>query len=68
MRTPAGAGQERDSAYVVGGRLRWKSGDMGDALSDYNTAASLDPDGPGAQLAEHTVGILDFYNHDLYNP
>lgn len=59
---------ERAEAHVARGRLRWKSGDMRGALNDYNAAASLDPDGPGAQLAEHTVEILDFYNHDLYNP
>ena len=68
IETPTASAQERARAYVERGRLRWKSGDMSGALSDYNTAASLDPDGPGAQLAEHTVGILDFYNHVLYNP
>lgn len=59
---------ERAAAYVERGRLRWKAGDMRGALNDYNAAAELDPDGPGADLAAHTVEILNFYNHDLYNP
>lgn len=59
---------ERADAYVKRGRLRWKAGDMRGALNDYNAAAELDPDGPGADLAAHTVEILNFYNHDLYNP
>lgn len=62
---PAG---ERADAYVKRGRLRWKAGDMRGALNDYNAAAELDPEGPGTELAAHTVEILNFYNHDLYNP
>lgn len=62
------AADVRADAYVKRGRLRWKVGDMRGALNDYNAAAELDPDGPGADLAAHTVEILNFYNHDLYNP
>lgn len=62
------AADVRADAYVKRGRLRWKRGDMRGALGDYNSAAELDPDGPGADLAAHTVEILNFYNHDLYNP
>lgn len=62
------AADVRADAYVKRGRLRWKAGDMRGALNDYNAAAELDPDGPGSDLAAHTVEILNFYNHDLYNP
>ncbi len=62
------AASERAAALVERGRLRWKRGDMRGALGDYNAAAELDPEGPGAELAAHTVEILNFYNHDLYNP
>lgn len=62
------AADMRADAYVKRGRLRWKAGDMRGALNDYNAAAELDPEGPGTELAAHTVEILNFYNHDLYNP
>lgn len=65
---PSASDRERADAYVERGRIRWKNGDMRGALCDYNSASSLDPDGPGTQLARHTVEILNFYNHDLYNP
>ena len=65
---PQICGPELAAAYVERGRLRWKRGDMRGALGDYNSAAELDPEGPGAELAAHTVEILNFYNTDLYNP
>lgn len=50
------------------GKLRTKSGLRGEALSDFNRSAYLDPDGPGAAAAKHLNEIFNFYNPDIYNP
>lgn len=50
------------------GKIYWRLGRRGDAMSDYTASSLIDPNGPGAQLLEHSREILDFYNKDLYNP
>ncbi len=50
------------------GRLLWKLGRKADAMSDYAAAADLDPSSPAAAALEMARDIMDFYNHDLYNP
>lgn len=54
--------------YVERGKLHWSLGHRGNAMSDYQHAAALDPSGPGALLAEHSNNIMDFFNPDLLNP
>lgn len=56
------------SLYIKRGMLYWQADERGAALTDYNHALALDPEGPARQLLEHSNEILDFYNHDLYNP
>ncbi len=56
------------SFYIERGKLLWKLGRRGDAISDYRQAAALDPDGPGRLLAEHSDAIMEFFNPDLLNP
>lgn len=56
------------SLYIERGKLYWKLGRRGDAITDYRRAAALDPEGPGALLAEHSDAIMDFFNPDLLNP
>lgn len=56
------------SLYIERGKLLWKLGRRGDAISDYRRAAALDPNGPGRLLAEHSDAIMDFFNPDLLNP
>jgi len=50
------------------GMLYWKLGRRGAAMSDYAAAAALDPDSPAVQALEQARAIMDFYDHDLYNP
>ncbi len=54
--------------YYERGRLYWKCGRRGEAISDYEHAASLDPDSPAATALAQARDIMDFYNTDLYNP
>lgn len=50
------------------GRLNWRLGRRGEAMSDYRKAVAIDPESPAAQALEMSHGIMDFYNKDLYNP
>lgn len=50
------------------GKLFWRAGRRGEAMSDYTASALIEPEGVGAQLLEYSREILDFYNKDLYNP
>lgn len=60
--------QDRARLLVARGKSWWSVGDRRKALNDYEEAASLDPSGPGKQLIDYTMGILDFYDTNLYNP
>lgn len=54
--------------YYMRGRLFWKIGRKGDAMSDYASATALDPSSPAAKAMEIARDVMDFYNKDLYNP
>lgn len=54
--------------YYTRGRLLWKLGRKTDAMSDYASAVDLDPSSPAATALQMARDIMDFYNHDLYNP
>lgn len=54
--------------YYERGKLYWKLGDRAAAITDFNTAVSLDPSSPAVGYLRMANDILDFYNHDLYNP
>lgn len=55
-------------AYYRRGRLYWKLGQRGAAISDYNRSAAIDPNGPGAVAAEQAMSIMNFFNPDQFNP
>lgn len=55
-------------ALYMRGQGRFRLGRHGEALSDFNRSAALDPRGPGAAAASHLTQIFDFYNPDIYNP
>lgn len=55
-------------AYYRRGSLYWKLGQRAAAITDFNTSARIDPDGPGAVAAEHAMAIMSFFNHDQFNP
>lgn len=44
------------------GSLHWKLGHRAAALTDFNTSAALDPQGPGASAAANLNSILNFFN------
>ena len=50
------------------GRLLWNLGRKTEAMSDYAAAVDIDPSSPAATALQMTRDIMDFYNHDLYNP
>lgn len=50
------------------GRLRWRLGNRGGAISDYEHAAALDPSSPAVAALQMTRDIMDFFNPDLLNP
>lgn len=56
------------SNYYERGKLFWRMGNRASAITDFNTALSLDPNSPAATYLKMANDILDFYNHDLYNP
>ncbi len=67
----AAAALENESgpyAYYLRGRIAWKRGDRAAAIAAYSASAAADPEGPGAIALDQTRDIMDFFNHDLYNP
>ncbi len=50
------------------GKLHWRLGNRGAAMSAYKKAADIDPDSPAALLLEHADDIMAFFNPDLLNP
>ncbi len=65
------AGAERrvlaQALYLRGNAYRQR-GDMRQAMNSYLEAIDLEPDGPAAQAYRTIQEILNFYDHDLYNP
>ncbi|MBR1475749.1 MAG: tetratricopeptide repeat protein [Muribaculaceae bacterium] len=55
-------------AYYLRGNAYRQQGNMRQAMNSYLEAMELEPDGPAAQAYRTIQEILDFYNHDLYNP
>lgn len=53
---------------VEKGKLLWRLNRKGEAMSAYETAAQIDPEGPARLLIEHSNSIMDFFNPDLLNP
>lgn len=59
---------ENAGLYYERGKLHWKLGHRAEAITDFNTAVSLDPASPAKSHLEMLTDIMDFYNTDLYNP
>ena len=55
-------------AYYFRGNAYRQQGNMRQAMNSYLESMELDPDGPAAQAYRAIQEILNFYNHDLYNP
>ena len=54
--------------YYIRGNAYRQLGDWGKAMSSYLEASDRDPESPAKLAYSHALEILDFYNHDLYNP
>lgn len=54
--------------YYLRGRLGWKAGHRGDAMSDYRRAISLNAQSPAVEALKLSGDIMNFYNKDFYNP
>lgn len=55
-------------AYYLRGNAYRQLGDMRQALNSYLESMELEPDGPAAQAYRTIQEILNFYDHELYNP
>jgi len=53
--------------YLRGNAYR-QLGEWGKAMSSYLESTERDSESPAKQAYTHALEILDFYNHDLYNP
>jgi len=60
--------QTMAQAYYLRGNAYRQRGEVRMALNSYLESMELQPDGPAAEAYRMTQQILDFYNHDLYNP
>lgn len=59
---------QRAHAYYLLGNAYGKLANWRCAISCYCHSTELVPDGPAAEAYRRAIEILDFYNHDLYNP
>lgn len=59
---------ENSEAWYLRGKLWWRSGERGRAMSCYTRAVSIDPNSPAATALEQANAIADFFNPDLLNP
>ena len=57
-----------DDLYFRRGKLYWRLDNRGAAITDFNTAISLNPNSSAKAYLKMANDILDFYNTDLYNP
>ncbi len=60
--------RERGLLLAEKGKILWKAGRRGEAISAYEAGSQLDPGGPAELLLSHTREIMDFFNPDLLNP
>lgn len=57
-----------DEAFFLRGNAFSKIGDWQNAINNYCEASSLNPNSPATEACKQINEILNFYNHDLYNP
>lgn len=60
--------QDSEVLHLMRGKVLWKLGRKGAAISDYECAVAINPDSPAAHLLEHARAIMDFFNPDQFNP
>ncbi|MGN0214510.1 MAG: tol-pal system YbgF family protein [Muribaculaceae bacterium] len=57
-----------DTAYFLLGNAYRQKGDWRMAINSYNRSVQINPDGQAATALQAANEVLDFFNHDLYNP
>lgn len=57
-----------EEAYILRGLRHWSMGHRADAIRDYHTAISLNPDSRAREALKAANAILDYRNKDLLNP
>lgn len=57
-----------DEALFLRGKAYWRLGNRSRAITDYATAASINPDSPAVFALEQAREIDAFFNPDLLNP
>ena len=63
-----GEKESRAECLYLLGRIAWKRGDKGAAISRYEQAVAIDPESDAAVALEQARQIMNFYHKDLYNP
>lgn len=57
-----------DAALTLRGMRHWALSHRSQAINDYLAAIRINPESPAREALRAANDILDFYNHDLYNP
>lgn len=57
-----------DEAYFVRGKLSWRMQNYASAVTDFETAVSINPDSGARHALELARDVFDYYNPDLLNP
>lgn len=60
--------EERSEAYFILGNAHRRMANWRLALNSYSEAMELNPASPAKDAYDSVMEILEFYNHDLYNP
>lgn len=57
-----------DVALFMRGKLHWRMQNFALAVTDFETAVSINPQSGAAPALELARDVFDFYNTDLLNP
>ena len=57
-----------DEAFFLRGKLSWRQQNYAAAVTDFETAVSLNPESGARHALELARDVFDFYNPDLLNP
>ncbi|MDE6308716.1 MAG: tetratricopeptide repeat protein [Muribaculaceae bacterium] len=55
-------------ALFARGRINWRKGLRGEAISDYEAAVAIDPASPARIALDQARDVMDFFNPDIFNP
>ncbi len=61
-------GNDDAMTWYLRGKIWWKTGNIGKAMSCYSRSVALDPKSPARHALSQARDIADFFNPDLLNP